>query len=913
MINDSLGNEYLIHSGFELQSKKSMTINIPKIPTYGTIQIYASTGTDDLNVYIANIDTKVKIMYLLGTDPQCMSFNTSISRDLFNYEDIYENTTYRVTGNQLLTSGKSFPDKILFYNNTNSTVLTNTNNTNGTNPNIDKLTITSFYIMDSEDNVYADYDEKDNISFIPGNKSNKSRIVIGHRPILIQLDKKIKNGETLQIYIETSDDDFTIVLLNHNNKVVVLYPCNIDPTAFVLMLKENDIREPCKTIDVKNNVNAFGAVFDSTSIWKTNQLDPSLYPGTMGTLKVGFIGGSLWKKAWIAKIIDSSISPIVNIDFKYVFDENVDSSYHIRISFDPALGCYSLVGNQSKNNSSQASMNFGWMDAPLNTTFYYKNVSYKTDTTFDQGGYPGTGTTIIHEFCHALGMLHEHQNPYGLPWNWNRSEVYKYFGGPPNNWSKDDIDTQILKSLNSNTTNGSQFDFNSIMRYNFPTHLLQDATNYASISTPNLILSGCDQYWLNKNYPGKIIYPNDPVCNVNPITVSPPEPPLIISNQPSVDCAVSEWGPWSSCTSTCGGGTQKQTRTIVTRPIGTGLACPALSQTQLCNTQSCSFNVIPFSTISVRQQWLANYGYCGETSFITSAMYYGMYMSQYDVRYYTSVSQNQNKENDQVLIGTPSEVAAANLFKLNYKRWSDTSEPRTTSNFVNWMERHTRLKHPVISVVFENKDFVAIPGGQAEYDHIISIIDVDVSGNSITLCDNGIVTPENREMTFNKSTTPMIFTYDLSTFIRNRADSLLSVSEYSLPNILPTYTNVGIAITGVNSSEPSLVRIQLTSPDMENTPMVNGSNIRPASNPMTLTIHLYALQANKTYHLYRYKNPLVVPTHNFNATYTQNSTSGDILIDIINTNSSPPIDTIMTKVIQSNEIAIFRCVLSTAP
>jgi hypothetical protein len=56
---------------------------------------------------------------------------------------------------------------------------------------------------------------------------------------------------------------------------------------------------------------------------------------------------------------------------------------------------------------------------------------------------------------------------------------------------------------------------------------------------------------------------------------------------PPVNCAVSNWSSWGSCTASCGGGTQTRTRTIVTQPTLGGLTCPALSEQQSCNTEAC--------------------------------------------------------------------------------------------------------------------------------------------------------------------------------------------------------------------------------------------------------------------------------------------------------------------------------------
>ena len=54
-----------------------------------------------------------------------------------------------------------------------------------------------------------------------------------------------------------------------------------------------------------------------------------------------------------------------------------------------------------------------------------------------------------------------------------------------------------------------------------------------------------------------------------------------------VDCVVSNWSNWSDCTKSCGGGTQERTRKIITESTGNGNSCPELKQTQTCNTEVC--------------------------------------------------------------------------------------------------------------------------------------------------------------------------------------------------------------------------------------------------------------------------------------------------------------------------------------
>ena len=60
-------------------------------------------------------------------------------------------------------------------------------------------------------------------------------------------------------------------------------------------------------------------------------------------------------------------------------------------------------------------------------------------------------------------------------------------------------------------------------------------------------------------------------------------------NYNSVDGGWSEFGDWSDCSATCGGGTQTKTRTCNNpAPAHGGLDCQGESgETQNCNTQEC--------------------------------------------------------------------------------------------------------------------------------------------------------------------------------------------------------------------------------------------------------------------------------------------------------------------------------------
>lgn len=55
----------------------------------------------------------------------------------------------------------------------------------------------------------------------------------------------------------------------------------------------------------------------------------------------------------------------------------------------------------------------------------------------------------------------------------------------------------------------------------------------------------------------------------------------------TTDCQVADWSEWSACSTDCGGGQQIRTREITRMPSVDGDSCPVLSQVQPCNTEGC--------------------------------------------------------------------------------------------------------------------------------------------------------------------------------------------------------------------------------------------------------------------------------------------------------------------------------------
>ena len=77
------------------------------------------------------------------------------------------------------------------------------------------------------------------------------------------------------------------------------------------------------------------------------------------------------------------------------------------------------------------------------------------------------GGTAAHEFGHAIGLGHEHQNPQGGI-EWNEDIVIRELGKPPNSWTPSQVKHNVLEKYRADQIRGTQFDPNSIMLYFFP-------------------------------------------------------------------------------------------------------------------------------------------------------------------------------------------------------------------------------------------------------------------------------------------------------------------------------------------------------------------------------------------------------------------------------------------------------------
>eukprot|EP01004_Peranema_trichophorum_P002386 NODE_144_length_3469_cov_340.552002_g122_i1.p1 GENE.NODE_144_length_3469_cov_340.552002_g122_i1~~NODE_144_length_3469_cov_340.552002_g122_i1.p1 ORF type:complete len:1105 (-),score=461.08 NODE_144_length_3469_cov_340.552002_g122_i1:155-2980(-) len=63
-------------------------------------------------------------------------------------------------------------------------------------------------------------------------------------------------------------------------------------------------------------------------------------------------------------------------------------------------------------------------------------------------------------------------------------------------------------------------------------------------------------------------------------------------NPCSVDCVMGSWSQWSVCSKPCGTGSSTRTRVVISAPIAGGRACESTLETKVCNVEPCVANCV---------------------------------------------------------------------------------------------------------------------------------------------------------------------------------------------------------------------------------------------------------------------------------------------------------------------------------
>jgi hypothetical protein len=158
------------------------------------------------------------------------------------------------------------------------------------------------------------------------------------------------------------------------------------------------------------------------------------------------------------------------------FDFGKHAEAEIRISYDLDNQSWSYVGTDALTIlQPEHTMHYGWLTAKTEQ----KEVR----------------RVVLHEFGHALGMIHEHQHPTN-PIDWNRKAVYDFFVGELK-MSKQDVDYNILEAQSRWETQFSAYDPRSIMHYAIAPEFTRDRRAVGD----NFDLSLRDKAFIAQIYP----------------------------------------------------------------------------------------------------------------------------------------------------------------------------------------------------------------------------------------------------------------------------------------------------------------------------------------------------------------------------------------------------------------------------
>lgn len=203
------------------------------------------------------------------------------------------------------------------------------------------------------------------------------------------------------------------------------------------------------------------AVFEKFKLWDNGKV-----------LRCRFLDGEPAVQAKV-RAIAKEWEAHANLELRFV-DRGAS---HIRISFREKGFSWSTVGTDALSvRAGEPTMNFGWLE-PRTALAEYRRV-------------------VRHEFGHALGMGHEHQNPAALgriPWD--KPRVYAHYARQ--GWSREDVDENIFDVYAEDGTNHSAFDPASIMQYAVP-----DSLTLGRFAIPwNTDFSPLDAEYMRRQYP----------------------------------------------------------------------------------------------------------------------------------------------------------------------------------------------------------------------------------------------------------------------------------------------------------------------------------------------------------------------------------------------------------------------------
>jgi hypothetical protein len=162
-------------------------------------------------------------------------------------------------------------------------------------------------------------------------------------------------------------------------------------------------------------------------------------------IRIRFLSGHVSLQRRIQTVAERWTAPgMARLTFEWVNSGDAE----IRIDFVSGNGSWSYLGTTCRDiPGEQPTMNFGWL-TPQSDEVEVRRV-------------------VLHEFGHALGLVHEHQIPDGGI-EWNEPAVIADLKGDPSYWNDVEIRRNVLDHYDKSKITSTLVDPDSIMIYPIP-------------------------------------------------------------------------------------------------------------------------------------------------------------------------------------------------------------------------------------------------------------------------------------------------------------------------------------------------------------------------------------------------------------------------------------------------------------